>query len=1174
MERVKQIAAHFTSYSNGLAALERKSPDDVVITFAKRSPLTKAKKGGLKDARVDELMLEMFKHTITGANIDPAMVGDICVGTVLTPDANYHARAAALAAGYPESVPIQTINRFCSSGLMAVTTIANQIRAGQIEVGLAIGVESMSQNPDTGGPSLSELISCNAAARDCTERMGWTSENVAADFQVSRKEQDEFAAISFQRAEAAQKAGYFEQEIVPFAVFNKDSKTGERTQITVTKDDGIRYGTTAESLSKIRSAFPQWGNATTTGGNASQITDGAASVLLMTRKKAESLGLPILAKYITTSVAGVPPRIMGVGPAFAIPMVLRQAGISQDDVDLFEINEAFASQCLYTVRKLNLSMDKVNVNGGAIAFGHPLGCTGARQIATGLNELERRKGKLVVSIVSSYQERYANSSGHQVYGSGGQYYNESSQGFITPARHDKKRTSNWIKFGIPILLLVIAGGVVGAILATRKKSSDSSSSSSSGSSGDSNSDSSDKIGSGRFATATNSEFMMPIYPSTTDTARFSSPTFAPNNALAWPSDPFSPSSPDPLTTRPDRPRLIAPAHKWAALPNLIAQDPYLHSWNDTIFLNASQYYPLPPVRYVMDGPSGILDNAREVKMRIKAFSYVYRMTNDTKWADRTWAELQNAAGNGTTPFGPDDDKWNSNHFLDVAEFSAAFGIAYDWLYDIWTDDQKSKIISTLIKYGLQPGITAYTPSDTVFIGWWKSKGTLGNWNCVCNSGLTMAALAILGDDQSGLAKQLLGLTIDNAKENCAMAPSDDGTWAETANYWYFGTTGHAEMTSSLMTATGSHYGLLDANPNFEKTGDFHMHVTGPTSLFNWGDHGPGKFSTTANSMIFYGQQYNQPQYALFQRDQRDAAEPWSMFWYDATMKGAFWNGKELDHFFDNGLDQWGAMRTSWTDINALYVAIKAGKNLGHQTHNDLDCGDFVLDAMGTRWAGELGSADYTAPTYFSSDAQGSDRWKWYRKMTEGQNTILIAAANQNVDAAPTIKHDSSGTLQGSSTVADIPKDSTAFFTTDMTSAYFNATSVKRGIRLLNGRKQVLLQDEINASAPVMWRMHTNATVSLSGTSATLKLDGQTMEVSMLNPPDGAQFTTADAKRLDSDVTPPTPDQENPGVTVLIISLPAGTYNLQVLFNPQWKDKTDFVTPPSVNLDNWSLRSHD
>ncbi|KAJ6574947.1 3-ketoacyl-CoA thiolase [Mycena capillaripes] len=401
MERVKQIAAHFTSSSTGLAALERKNSDDIVLQnhLCKAFPLTKANRGGLKDARVDELMLEMFKHTITHSKVDPAIVGDICVGTVLTPDANYHARAAALAAGFPDSVPIQTINRFCSSGILfpshcrcnayflleQVTTIANQIRSGQIEVGLAIGIESMSQNPDKGGPTQSELIASNEASRDCSQRMGWTSENVASDYDISRRDQDEFAAISFQRAEAAEKAGFFTNEIIPFTVFSKDPKTGERTRVTITKDDGIRYGTTGETLSKIRSAFPQWGKSTTTGGNASQITDGAAAVLLMTRRKAETLGLRILAKHVTTSVAGVPPRVMGIGPVYAIPMALKQCGISQDDVDLYEINEAFASQCLYTVRKLSLPM-QVNIR-----------CTGARQIATGLNELERRKGKVLIT---------------------------------------------------------------------------------------------------------------------------------------------------------------------------------------------------------------------------------------------------------------------------------------------------------------------------------------------------------------------------------------------------------------------------------------------------------------------------------------------------------------------------------------------------------------------------------------------------------------------------------------------------------------------------------------------------------------------------------------------------------------------------------------------------------
>ncbi|KAF7310771.1 hypothetical protein HMN09_00620100 [Mycena chlorophos] len=343
-------------------------PDDVVITFAKRSPLTKAKRGGLKDARTDELLLEMFKAVLVEFPHAGAYWG--------------HLRRNALAAGIPEHVPIQTINRFCSSGLMAVSNIANSIRNGEIEIGLAVGVESMSENPDEGGPSQSELVKCVPAARDCSERMGWTAENLAQDFNVTRKEQDEYAAMSFQRAEAAQKAGHFAREIVPFTVFSKDP---------------TNRCANAQSLARIRSAFPQWGNGTVTGGNASQITDGAAAVLLMTRRKANELGLKIFAKHVSTAVAGVPPRIMGVGPIYAIPKVLKAAGICKEDVDLFEINEAFASQCLYSIRQLGLPMDKVNPNGGAIAFGHPLGCTGARQIATGLNELERRGAKVLVT---------------------------------------------------------------------------------------------------------------------------------------------------------------------------------------------------------------------------------------------------------------------------------------------------------------------------------------------------------------------------------------------------------------------------------------------------------------------------------------------------------------------------------------------------------------------------------------------------------------------------------------------------------------------------------------------------------------------------------------------------------------------------------------------------------
>ncbi|KAH9969095.1 thiolase [Russula dissimulans] len=383
--------------SSNLAALQRKNLDDVVITMAIRSPLCKAKKGGFKDMRSDELLTEMFRQAINQSRIDPKFIEDICVGTVLAKGPTYEARAAALAAGIPESVPVQTLNRFCSSGLMAVTTIASEIRAGQIDVGLAVGVESMSWNPDVGPEGASDEIKACGTANDALQPMGWTSENVAREFNISREDMDAFAAKSFQRAEAANKAGYFAKEIVPFVSYQKDPVTGIRKQVTVFTDDGIRYGTTQATLLKIKPAFLQWPPAQTTGGNASQITDGAAAVLLMTRRKAGELGLPILGKYLNVAVTGVAPRVMGIGPTIAIPKVLTKVGLKKEDVDLFEINEAFASMYVYCVRKLELDPAKVNVNGGAIAFGHPLGATGARQIVTGLNELERRGGKVLVT---------------------------------------------------------------------------------------------------------------------------------------------------------------------------------------------------------------------------------------------------------------------------------------------------------------------------------------------------------------------------------------------------------------------------------------------------------------------------------------------------------------------------------------------------------------------------------------------------------------------------------------------------------------------------------------------------------------------------------------------------------------------------------------------------------
>lgn len=231
-------------------------------------------------------------------------------------------------------------------------------------------------------------------AADCLQPMGQTSENVGNDFNITREQQDRYAAESYQRAEAAQKAGWFDDEIVPIVTEIKDPKTGEVKQVTLTKDEGIRPGTTYDSLSKIRPAFSAYGDRST-GGNSSQMTDGAAAVLLMKRSRAQSLNQPILAKYVGATVVGLAPRIMGIGPTLAIPKLLSQHNLSITDIDVIELNEAFASMAVYTRDTLQLPPEKLNPRGGAIALGHPLGATGARQIVTGLSEC-RRQGKRIL----------------------------------------------------------------------------------------------------------------------------------------------------------------------------------------------------------------------------------------------------------------------------------------------------------------------------------------------------------------------------------------------------------------------------------------------------------------------------------------------------------------------------------------------------------------------------------------------------------------------------------------------------------------------------------------------------------------------------------------------------------------------------------------------------------
>lgn len=393
VERLGSILKHL-SPGSALSQITSKNADDIVITLAIRTPLAKARKGSFKDTSLEYLVYALLKEVKDRSSLDPAVVEDICLGNVSDSKAAYKLRAAALAAGFPNTTSCSSLNRFCSSGLKATADIAHAISSGSIGVGIAIGAEQMTIGGDAlEAPFDDQVTKHSQESVDCMEPMGWTSENVSRDFGITREEMDNYAAESFQRAERAQKAGLFDDEIAPIKTRIKDAN-GEWKEVTVTRDEGIRPGTTAEGLGKIRAAFPQWGP-TTTGGNASQVTDGAAAVILMKRSTAIKLGQPILAKYVGSTIAGLAPRIMGIGPTVAIPKLLSQHNLTLNDIDVVEINEAFASMAVYCRNTLGLDWAKLNPRGGAIALGHPLGATGTRQIVTGLSEC-RRTGKKIL----------------------------------------------------------------------------------------------------------------------------------------------------------------------------------------------------------------------------------------------------------------------------------------------------------------------------------------------------------------------------------------------------------------------------------------------------------------------------------------------------------------------------------------------------------------------------------------------------------------------------------------------------------------------------------------------------------------------------------------------------------------------------------------------------------
>jgi acetyl-CoA acyltransferase len=364
------------------------------ILASYRTPGCRANKGKFKDMRPDDLAALAIKGLIERTGIDPATVNDVYLGCAF-PEAEQGmniGRIAAMKAGLPVEVPGQTVNRFCSSGLQTIALAAERVMCGFADCIVAGGVESMSSVP-LGGLKYSANPGLMGNWPEAYSSMGITAELVAEQYGIDRQAMDTFAAASNAKAGAAIESGRFGDEIIPVEIEKDTLVNGKikRVKEMVTVDDGVRPGTTVESLAKLRPAFKLGGPVT--AGNSSQMTDGAAVTLVVSEEYLEKLGKSPMARFLAFSANGCAPEVMGIGPITAIPAALKLAGIKQEEIDLIELNEAFAAQALAVIKTLGLNKDIINVNGGAIALGHPLGCTGAKLTATLLHEMGRRKAR-------------------------------------------------------------------------------------------------------------------------------------------------------------------------------------------------------------------------------------------------------------------------------------------------------------------------------------------------------------------------------------------------------------------------------------------------------------------------------------------------------------------------------------------------------------------------------------------------------------------------------------------------------------------------------------------------------------------------------------------------------------------------------------------------------------
>ncbi|MFW6162108.1 MAG: heparinase II/III domain-containing protein [Planctomycetota bacterium] len=549
------------------------------------------------------------------------------------------------------------------------------------------------------------------------------------------------------------------------------------------------------------------------------------------------------------------------------------------------------------------------------------------------------------------------------------------------------------------------------------------------------------------------------------------------------------------------PRLIALEADMARAKEMIAREPMAKDYHQKLRLRATRMLKKPLLKYEVVGPR-LLHISRRCVDRVYALALMHRLDGDAVFADRAIQEMLNVCA---------FKDWHPSHFLDTAEMTHAVAIGYDWLYDRLSPEQRETIVEGIVRHGLLAAKPFYDKQR-----WWVRCHH--NWNQVCNGGIVIGALAV-ADERPKLAAYV----IEQSRTSIARAMRSyepDGGWAEGPGYWHYATRYNVYYLAALATALDTDLGLMKEFPGFAKAGDFRVYFVGPIhKTFNYADAGSN--ARRAHEMFWLARTFDRPLYAWHERTRPGRPDPLDLLWFDPRGRGPKAMGTPLDRAFA-GVDV-AFLRSAWEDRDAVFVGFKGGDNRANHAH--LDLGTFVLDALGRRWALDLGGDYYNLPGYF-----GGKRWTYYRLRTEGHNTLTLDGENQRTGAKAPL-------------VAFRSTKGRAYAVADLSKAYAEAKTWRRGVALLD-RREVLVQDEIELAkeADVAWTMHTRATLETDGATATLRQGNDRLRAVVIEP-DGARFETASA-------TPPEPQAQNEGVTRLLIRLPGVSQaRIAVLLTP-------------------------